>query len=329
MNRTEADGMGARTRNTYRAAIVAFCNWCVETDRLAANPLGRLCKADVRSDRRRTRRALTEDELRGLLKAARLRPVAEYGRETVSLPLQEKEGRSTWRYNELTWGTLEAAYERGREALQGGPGYLAKQERLGLERMLIYKTLVLTGLRLGELASITVGQVQLEAERPHLELLAKYAKAGQGAKIPLRADLVADLRRWLDEKLEALQKQAEEKGRALPLKLPVEEPLFSVPQNLIKSFNLDLAAAGISKEDERGRTVDIHALRHTFGTHLSKNGVPPRTAQAAMRHSSLDLTMNVYTDPTLLDVASALAALPALSLGDIAGAVQGKKGVPR
>ena len=30
--------------------------------------------------------------------------------------------------------------------------------------------------------------------------------------------------------------------------------------------------AGIAKHDERGRTVDLHALRHTFGTHLSKNG---------------------------------------------------------
>lgn len=37
MNRAEADGMGARTRNTYRSAVVAFCNWCVETDRLVAD----------------------------------------------------------------------------------------------------------------------------------------------------------------------------------------------------------------------------------------------------------------------------------------------------
>jgi len=41
-----------------------------------------------------------------------------------------------------------------------------------------------------------------------------------------------------------------------------------------------------------------------------------------MRHSSLDLTMlarrgeNVYTDPTLLDVAGALWMLPDLSLDD-------------
>ena len=55
-------------------------------------------------------------------------------------------------------------------------------------------------------------------------------------------------------------------------------------------------------------------MRTTFGTGLSKAGVAPRTAQAAMRHSKIDLTMNVYTDPRLLDVAGAIAALPDLPL---------------
>ena len=53
-----------------------------------------------------------------------------------------------------------------------------------------------------------------------------------------------------------------------------------------------------------------------LGTLLSKGGVTPRTAQAAMRHSSLDLTMNVYTDPRLLDVAGALESLPDLPLDE-------------
>ena len=33
-----------------------------------------------------------------------------------------------------------------------------------------------------------------------------------------------------------------------------------------------------------------------------------------MRHSKIDLTMNVYTDPKLLDVAGALDSLPSLNL---------------
>src|SRR5262249_45534304 len=55
-------------------------------------------------------------------------------------------------------------------------------------------------------------------------------------------------------------------------------------------------------------------LRTTFGTLMSKGGVAPRTAQAAMRHATLELTMNVYTDPRLLDVRGALDVLPVLPL---------------
>jgi len=32
--------------------------------------------------------------------------------------------------------------------------------------------------------------------------------------------------------------------------------------------------------------MDIHALRHTFGTHLSAVGVRPRAPKAAIRHGN-------------------------------------------
>ena len=111
--------------------------------------------------------------------------------------------------------------------------------------------------------------------------------------IPLRDDLAGDLNDWLTGK-EASHK------------------LFSIPTGFVRILNRDLKTAGIPKRDERGRTVDIHALRHTFGTLLSTSGVAPRTAQAAMRHSKIDLTMNTYTDPKVLDVQSAMEALPVL-----------------
>jgi hypothetical protein len=72
-------------------------------------------------------------------------------------------------------------------------------------------------------------------------------------------------------------------------------------------------------QSSRDWTIDVHALRHTLGTLLSKGNVAPRTAQAAMRHSSLDLTMNVYTDPQLLDVAGALERLPELRVAPQGG----------
>ena len=226
-------------------------------------------------------------------------------------------------------------------------------EQLGRERSLIYKTLVLTGLRKGELTSITVGQVVLDAATPYLILNAADEKNREGSTIPLRADLAADLRRWLADKATALQeaagnvpavrfdskhqeRQERDQGDStgpegqscLPLtRLPPDTPLFTVPRDLVRILDRDLVAAGIArrvevspgnwkidKRDERGRTVDVHALRHTFGTLLSKGGVAPRTAQAAMRHSDVNLTMNTYTDPKLLDVAGAMDALPALPL---------------
>ena len=117
--------------------------------------------------------------------------------------------------------------------------------------------------------------------------------------------------------LEAVRAEARAAGESLPAKLPADMPLFNVPTGLIRILNRDLAAAGIPNRDDRGRTVDVHAMCHTFGTHLSKAGVSPRTAQAAMRHSNLDLTMNIYTDRRLFDVASALDVLPMLSLNDM------------
>ncbi len=302
LDQREAEGMAARTRNAHLAAMVAFCNWCVQTHRLVASPLNRMSKANEKADPRRQRRALTEEELVRLLDVARRRPLLE----ATTIRRGKRKGQPLARLNAETRTSLE---------------------RLGWERSLIYKTLVLTGLRKGELASITVGQVELTKDGvSYVVLRPQDEKSGRGSEIPIRADLANDLRAWLGARLRRARDVARENGDPIPSTLPPSEPLFNVPTGLIRIFDLDLVAAGIAKRvkrdgkwiidkrDDRGRTIDVHALRHTFGTHLSKGGVAPRTAQAAMRHSTLDLTMNTYTDPRLLDVAGALDVLPALPL---------------
>jgi hypothetical protein len=177
------------------------------------------------------------------------------------------------------------------------------------------------------LASLTVGQLVFDADPPFLTLDAADEKNREGNSIPLRADLAADLRQWLADKAAGHQGGQRDQDEAAGLaghvlrlpaaaaKLAHDTPVFTVPAALVKILDRDLKAAEIPKRDERGRTVDVHAMRHTFGTLLSKGGVLPRTAQAAMRHSTINLTMNTYTDPKLLDVAGAVEALPALPLG--------------
>jgi hypothetical protein len=72
----------------------------------------------------------------------------------------------------------------------------------------------------------------------------------------------------------------------------------------------DLKVAGIPYVDDNGLYADFHALRHTFITNMVKAGIAPKAAQSLARHSTIDLTMNVYTTLTVHDQASALASLP-------------------
>ncbi|QDU33069.1 Phage integrase family protein [Poriferisphaera corsica] len=112
---------------------------------------------------------------------------------------------------------------------------------LGKERSLISRTLLYTGLRKSELASVTLGQVYLDERTPYLELLAKDEKAGRGAMIPLRADLVEHLRSHIHlphKKHHTLQ-------------LTHNTPLFKITQDMMRVFGRDLTAASIAKYDQR------------------------------------------------------------------------------
>ncbi|MEK6676674.1 MAG: tyrosine-type recombinase/integrase [Planctomycetota bacterium] len=310
-------GLSASTRNSYREAAVCFGNWCRRTHRLTQNPFADVSRADQNADRRHQRRALTQPELMRLLKVARLRPLAEYGREITPKKADSARptrSRATWTREPLSIDNIDAAVERAREALKYNPDLIAQLEQTGRERALMYKTLVLTGLRKGELASLTVGQLDFNGPVAYAVLNAADEKNRQGSNIPLRADLATELSSWLAERLDELQEDARKSGNPIPARLPASTPLFCIPSGLARILDRDLAAAGIPKRDERNRVVDVHALRVTFGTHLCAAGVPLRTAQAAMRHSKPELTANIYTDPKLLDIAGAINALPALTI---------------
>ena len=223
-----------------------------------------------------------------LLDVARLRPLAEFGREAVPVDEDETEAhgeqakRSNWTKAALTLDTMPAVVERARERLAANPEFVEKLERLGRERALIYKTLVLTGLRKGELASLTVGQLELDGPMPFVVLNAANEKNRQGSTIPLRHDLANDLRDWLADTLNAPTLRLRDRNKTTDSK----RPLFTVLAGLVRILNRDLLAAGIDKADERGRTLDVHALRMSFGTLLSKGG--GCTTNSTTRDASLD-----------------------------------------
>ncbi|TWU08898.1 site-specific tyrosine recombinase XerC [Symmachiella macrocystis] len=185
--------------------------------------------------------------------------------------------------------TIRTGPRKGEVAANVSDERTAKLRKLGQERSLIYKTFVLTGMRADELRTLKVADVSF-GDVPFIKLQHTNEKSRKGSTIPLRSDLAADLREWI-------------KGHDRT------ETVFNVPAGILRIMNRDLIAAGIDKTDADGRIIHVHALRHSFGTHLSRAGVAPRVAQAAMRHSDISLTMNTYTDARLLDTAEAVEAL--------------------
>ncbi len=311
----ECGRLANRTINGHIKALSAMCNWCVSCGRLVANPINRPPLLDERATARRQRRALTDDELQRLFQAARWRPLAERGRLAIQRPESERNGkRSNWTYERLTYATLAAATDLARERLADRPNDITTLERRGRRRALAYKALAFTGLRMNELASLTIGDLDSQEAPRWMTLGATADKSGRGADVPLPDGLAFDVVQTIAERLEALRRDVRASGDPIPARLPNDAPLFDVPSGLGRLLVKDLAAAGIPKRDDRGHTVDVHALRHTFGTRLSVHDVSPRIAQAAMRHSTIDLTMNTYTDLRLLDVAGAVNSMPDIPL---------------
>jgi len=269
-------GLGARTRNTYRSALCAFCNWAVKSSRLSTNPVIDVSPANEKADRRHQRRSLTEIEIEQLLDTTERRPLLE--------ALTVRRGKNI-----------------GKPLAKVKPSVRVRLLRLGKERRLIYLTLLSTGLRKSELASITVNQFHDEPSGAFIELHAGDEKNRQGVLIPIRPDLASQITAWIIETDPIL---ADSGSHA------ENRRLFKVPAGLDKIFNKDIELAGIPKTDNRGYVADVHGLRTTFCSMLSKAGVQPKTVQLAMRHGSIDLTMETYTDPAILDLQGAIAALP-------------------
>jgi hypothetical protein len=71
------------------------------------------------------------------------------------------------------------------------------------------------------------------------------------------------------------------------------DPLLYVPTNPSRTLKTDLKAAGIPVRTEEGK-IDFHALRVAFVSFVVETGTDLKTAQSLARHTTPELTMNVY-----------------------------------
>jgi site-specific recombinase XerD len=167
----------------------------------------------------------------------------------------------------------------------------------GPDRAMLYWLAVETGLRAGELRSLTRSSFDLEGDSSTVTVAAEYSKRRRQDTLPLRPELAAELRTFLGTKTQAAS----------------VFPTMPQREHLAKMFREDLTAASIAYRDDAKLVADFHSLRHTFISNLARGGVHPKVAQALARHSTITLTMDRYSHTLVGEQSAALAALPDLS----------------
>lgn len=170
-------------------------------------------------------------------------------------------------------------------------------ERFGMtgpERALLYRFCAETGLRANEARTLTAGGFDLD--NLTVTVKAGYSKHRETDTVPLRQSLAEALSGHLAGKLPTAKVFG---GRYARLTEKTAEMLRA-----------DLEAAGVCYEDEQGRVLDFHGLRHTYITNLRH--APSRVAQKLARHKSSAMT-DRYTHIRMHDERAALDLLPDLT----------------
>lgn len=293
--------LSPRTVNYYFEAPKRMLNWAVRARIIPYNPLD--CIAPLpETERRHVRRALSEEEITSLLAAALDGPIRRKLRVYQNRP--RKDG--TFKRKSVPLKLHARLAEEGRN------------------NVLAYRIMLETGLRRSETRSITWADVDLDAEtlttRPHWE----GNKNGREETLPLTPGLHGALKAWREG----------HPGSA-------NAAIVKISDRLLRCFDDDLVAARlaklepldgegnviqhgsdgkllqsptkwkINKRDAAGRVLDLHALRHTFGTRLGRMpNVDLKSVQTLMRHSDPRLTFGIYVHSDKARLKAAMGMLP-------------------
>lgn len=159
-----------------------------------------------------------------------------------------------------------------------------------------YVLILVLGLRKGEVLGLTWDAVDLEAavldvgaqlQRVRRRLLHRETKTeASDSTLPLPAICRTALRTRLEVQA-AGRTSGNESCTGLVFTTRTGSPVE--PRNFNRRFESRCERAGV-------RRITVHDMRHTCATLLAVLDVHPRVAMRILRHSQIDVTMNVYTD---------------------------------
>lgn len=161
------------------------------------------------------------------------------------------------------------------EALLGAPD---TEDSLGMRDRCMLEVLYACGLRVTELVSLRLDQVNLRQGVVRV--------TGKGSKerlVPLGEEAL----NWLDQYLKAAR-PALLKGQPSDVLFPSKQAREMTRQTFWHRIKLHAEQAGIRAE------LSPHTLRHAFATHLLNHGADLRVVQMLLGHSDLSTTQ-IYT----------------------------------
>ncbi len=160
------------SRSDYVMTIKRFTNWALLNNHIEYDPLAGL-KSPGRpaAQAAHPRRALTDEEMARLLRAAAERPLME---------LQ----------------TIRTGKNKGKQLAKVRPEIRERAIQLGEERRLAYLAVRWSALRRSELKSLQWSDVFLEADVPHIRLRARATKSKRADSVVLHPQIVDELQKY-------------------------------------------------------------------------------------------------------------------------------------
>lgn len=260
-------GLSPHTRSAYRTDLLAFARW-LEGRGLTLESVGRDAVLDHLGWRlsegyhaRSTARFLSG--LRSFYKyAVREGRLAEDPTLLVSMP-------------QLGAPLPKSLSEADVEALLAAPD---TEDTLGLRDRTMLEVLYATGLRVTELISLTLDEINLREGS-----LRVFGKGSKERLIPLGEEAIA----WLESYLKTARPLLLG-GQPGDILFPSQRGTPMTRQTFWHRIKLHAQVAGIRT------SLSPHTLRHAFATHLLNHGADLRTVQMLLGHTSLSTTQ-IYT----------------------------------
>lgn len=151
-------------------------------------------------------------------------------------------------------------------------------EAIGLRDRTMLEVLYASGLRVTELVSLTIPQVNLRQG-----VVRVFGKGSKERLVPLGMEALNWLERYLRQARPDLLK-----GRQSDVLFPSKRGQMMTRQTFWHRIKQCAAIAGINKP------LSPHTLRHAFATHLLNHGADLRVVQLLLGHSDLSTTQ-IYT----------------------------------